>query len=355
VVSASHNPFGDNGLKLFARGGVKLSDTVQQQLETVLEAWTTSRPSALGPVPTGVAVGEITLGDPCPEYVTHLVGAIDGRSLDGFRVVLDCAHGAASTIGPEVFRRLGADVTVLNDQWDGQNINDGCGSTHPEALQRAVVERSADLGCAFDGDADRMLAVDRRGRVIDGDQLMAIAAIDLDSRGALVDRTVVVTVMSNLGFRLGMRAHGITVLDTKVGDRYVLEALESGGYALGGEQSGHLIFRDAATTGDGVLAGVRIADIVRRTGTGLGALADAAMRKLPQVLTNVRVTSPMGDVVERLAEDIAAAESDLGETGRVLVRPSGTEPLVRVMVEAVDSATAQRWADELSRAVEALM
>ena len=351
VVSASHNPFEDNGLKLFARGGLKLSDAVQTALEAEIEAVLGESPDARGDRPVGVGVGSIGLGDPCGPYVDHLVASIGGRELGGARIVLDCAHGAASSIGPEVFGRLDAEVTALHTSWDGSNINAGCGSTHPERLQREVVESGASVGFAFDGDADRVLAVDSEGRVIDGDQLMAIAAIDLAGRGLLVDDTVVVTVMTNLGFRHGMERAGLTVLETNVGDRYVLQAMEAGGYVLGGEQSGHLIFRDAATTGDGVLAAVRIADVMSRTGLGLGALADAAMQRLPQVLTNVGIAAPMPDVVERIASAIADAEAVLGTSGRVLVRPSGTEALVRVMVEAVDQNQAATLANTLAAAV----
>ncbi|HYF45705.1 MAG TPA: hypothetical protein VD926_05800 [Acidimicrobiales bacterium] len=235
---------------------------------------------------------------------------------------------------------------------DGRNINDRCGSTHPGSLQSAVVDHGADVGLAFDGDADRVLAVDDGGRLIDGDQLIAICAIDRHERGILADDTVVVTVMTNLGFRLGMAEHGITVVETQVGDRHVLDALESGGWTLGGEQSGHVIFRDLATTGDGLLTGAQVLDTVVRSGRSLAELADAAMTRLPQVLRNVPVEGRASDVVDRLTEQIAAAEAELGASGRVLVRPSGTEPVVRVMVEARDAERAERSADTLVSAVE---
>jgi phosphoglucosamine mutase len=245
-------------------------------------------------------------------------------------------------------------VIALHVTPDGSNINDASGSTHPESLRTAVVAEGAQLGFAFDGDADRMLAVDHQGRLIDGDQLIAVAAVDLKRRGLLVNDTVVVTVMSNLGFRIGMAAEGIEVVDTAVGDRYVLEALDQGGHVLGGEQSGHIIFRDRATTGDGVLSAVVIAEIVARTGRPLADLADAAMTRLPQVLRNVRIQAPMPDVTDRIADELTAAAAALGADGRVLVRPSGTEPVVRVMVEAVDATTAQQWCDHLVQAVESL-
>lgn len=242
---------------------------------------------------------------------------------------------------------------MLHAEPDGTNINTACGSTHPEDLQAAVVASGADAGLAFDGDADRVLAVDHTGRLVDGDHLIAICAVDRKGRGALVDDTVVVTVMTNLGFRLAMEDHGITVVETAVGDRYVLEALEAGGWSLGGEQSGHVIFPELATTGDGLLTGVQVLAAVQRAGTTLAGAA-AVMTQLPQVLVNVRVAQRRPDVAEALAAEIAAAEARLGPTGRVLVRPSGTEPLVRVMVEAADPAVAQREAADLATAAAAL-
>jgi phosphoglucosamine mutase len=264
-------------------------------------------------------------------------------------LVLDCANGAASHVAPDVFRRAGAQVHVIADEPNGTNINAGCGSTHPEGLQRAVVEHGAHAGLAFDGDADRVLAVDATGRLVDGDHLMAVCAIDLHARGLLRGDTVVVTVMTNLGFRRAMAERGITVAETKVGDRYVLEALEAGHWSLGGEQSGHVIFRDLATTGDGLLTGLMLLDAVRRSGRALGELAEAAMTRLPQVLVNVRVAArgDLDDAAELWAE-VAAVEQELGDTGRVLLRPSGTEPVVRVMVEAATEAGAQAAADRLA-------
>jgi len=351
MVSASHNPFADNGLKLFAPGGLKLSDAVQAELEAAIDD---VRRDVGDAVPTGAQIGTVRSGDATSAYVEHLLATTEGRSLSGLRVVLDCANGAASRVGPTVFERLGATVIARFDDPDGVNINEGCGSTHPEHLQRVVVEQGADVGFAFDGDADRMLAVDAGGRLVDGDQLMAIAALDLRERGRLAHDTVVVTVMTNLGFRLGMEAAGVRVVETQVGDRYVLEAMEAGGFVLGGEQSGHVIHRDAATTGDGVLSAVRTADLLCRSGRGLAELADAAMVRLPQVLRNVRIDAPMPDVADRLAEPIAEARAQLGERGRVLIRPSGTEPLVRVMVEADDEDRAAAVAGRLVDAVTAL-
>lgn len=359
MISASHNPFGDNGIKLFAAGGLKLDDAVQNELEGVLAEIRSGKGSAVdsGRVPVGGDLGDVSSFDVSSLYLDHLLGAIGSsvdRPLAGMNVVLDCAHGASSALAGPLFERAGAAVTVLNCAPNGTNINDACGSTHPERLQAAVVELGADLGCAFDGDADRMLAVDATGRLIDGDQLIALCAIDLKSRGRLAHDTVVVTVMSNLGFRQGMARAGIGVRDTAVGDRYVLEALDSEGFNLGGEQSGHIILRDFATTGDGLLSALLTSEIVARSDVGLAALADAAMTRLPQVLVNVRIQRPMPDVADRIASEIAEVEGLLGADGRVLVRPSGTEPVVRIMVEAVQRADAEKCAAQLSHSVEQL-
>jgi phosphoglucosamine mutase len=361
MVSASHNPFADNGIKLFSAGGRKLPDDVERRLEAELQrllgavvSGDAAAPS--GPVPTGANVGRIVpaAGDDGPHrgYAAAVAASIDGRRLDGLTAVVDCANGSASVVAPAVLRDLGVEVHVLHDLPDGTNINDGCGSTHTDGLARAVVERHADLGVAFDGDADRVLMVDAAGELVDGDQLIALCAVDRHERGTLPGDTVVVTVMTNLGFRLAMEAHGIAVFETAVGDRYVLEALEARGLALGGEQSGHVIFRDLATTGDGLLTAVQALDVVVRTGRPLAELA-GVMSRLPQVLRNVRVARRDPAVVERLAADIAAVEGRLGELGRVLVRPSGTEPLVRVMAEAPTEAEAEAAVADLVRAVEA--
>ncbi|MGH9247761.1 MAG: phosphoglucosamine mutase [Acidimicrobiales bacterium] len=352
VISASHNPFPDNGIKFFLAGGRKLTDDVEERLESELDKLVHRGVDGAGL--QGVSVGRIVAG---PEhhdrYIEAIVSILDGRRLDGLRLVVDCANGAASEVAAEALRRLGADVTVLNDRPDGTNINDGCGSTDPAELQRTVVEVAADAGLAFDGDADRVLAVDARGDLVDGDQIVAICAVDLYDRHRLADNTVVVTVMTNLGFRLAMRDRGIKVVETAVGDRYVLDALDNGGWSLGGEQSGHVIFRELATTGDGLLTGVQLLDVVMRTGRSLAELA-AVMRRLPQVLRNVRVAGVGIDIDGALGDEVDAAERELGDSGRVLVRASGTEPLVRVMVEAATAEQAETVAQGLVAAVKRL-
>ncbi len=350
VISASHNAYADNGIKLFAPGGLKLRDDTQAAIEAELAAPGVDEGGAV----TGSAVGSISHveGRATERYEETVLAALDGRRLDGLRVVLDCANGAASDVAPEVFRRTGADVTVVHAEPDGRNINDGCGSNHPDVVGAVVRERGADLGFAFDGDADRVVAVDRDGRLVDGDQLIAIAALDLRARGELRGDVVVVTVMTNLGFRQGMATAGIDVVETAVGDRNVLEALDRHGASLGGEQSGHLIFRDRATTGDGLLSALVVADVVTRAERPLAELADAAMTRLPQVLRNVRLASTPPDLTERIAARVASAEARLGESGRVLIRPSGTEPLIRVMVEAPTEDVAAEIADDLVDAVE---
>ena len=338
VVSASHNPYGDNGIKLFAPGGTKLTDDVEARIESVLES--------LGD-PTGSA-GRLGTHDDAGPYSAHVLAFLDGRDLAGIKVVLDAANGAGCSIAPDVLRAAGADVVVIAADPDGRNINDGCGATHPELVAAAVVQHSADLGVALDGDADRLIAVDGTGTVVDGDHIIAICAADLRGRGQLANDTVVVTVMTNLGFRLAMDMAGINVVETGVGDRYVLEALGAGGHSLGGEQSGHVIFADHATTGDGLLTAVALIDIVKRSERTLADIASDAMTSLPQSLVNVRVGERVPDVAERLADEITVVEADLGATGRVLVRPSGTEPLIRVMVEAATPDQAQAAADQLA-------
>jgi len=343
VISASHNPAPDNGIKFFALGGVKLPDEVEDRIEAALGKQELT--------PTGGDVGRIQrFADAEDRYVVHLVGTLPHR-LDGLHVVVDCAHGAAAGASPEAFRLAGATVTVIGADPDGLNINDGVGSTHLETLQAKVVELGADLGIAHDGDADRCLAVDHTGRVIDGDRIMAILAGSLQDRGLLHDDTLVVTVMSNLGLKHAMAARGIRVEETAVGDRYVLERMGAIGASLGGEQSGHIVFADHATTGDGVLTGLHLAAEVARTGRPLAELAEA-MTVYPQVLVNVR-----GVDRTRLADDaaiadaVAAESARLGDDGRILLRPSGTEPLVRVMVEATTTETAQGVADRLAALV----
>jgi phosphoglucosamine mutase len=346
VVSASHNPFSDNGVKLFAAGGVKLRDDVEEDLEAELDRLLHEQ--AIG----GSAVGAIsTRAGVIDDYVAFVRGTVG--DLGGLHVVVDCANGAASEAAPAALRAAGARVDVLFAEPDGCNINEGCGATHPDVLQRKVIELGADCGLALDGDADRVLAVDHRGRLVDGDHVIAICARDMAARGVLRDRSVVVTVMTNLGFRLAMDEVGITVVETAVGDRYVLEALDDGGLSIGGEQSGHVIFRELATTGDGTLTGLQLLDAVVRSGRTLADLADEAMTQLPQVLRNVKITGDAAKVVAAVRADVAAVEAELGERGRVLLRPSGTEPLVRVMVEAPTSDLAHAATDRLVAAVEA--
>ena len=343
VISASHNPYHDNGIKLFAPGGTKLADDVEAAIErqlTVLGA-STGEPAAIH-----------GRRDPAA-YVDHLVGVLEGRDLRGLRVVVDAANGAASHVVADVFERTGAGVVVINAAPDGRNINAECGATHPVGLQSVVVAERAHVGVALDGDADRLIAVDERGDVVDGDHIIAICAADMRERGRLHDDTVVVTVMTNLGFRIAMREAGVEVVETPVGDRYVLEALAAGGYSLGGEQSGHVIFTEHATTGDGMLTALALLDTVQRSGKQLSQLAEASMTQLPQVLVNVRVGVRRSDIAELLADDIAAAAAPLGDTGRILVRPSGTEPLIRVMVEAPTAELARATADALAAHVRA--
>jgi phosphoglucosamine mutase len=352
MISASHNPFPDNGIKLFARGGRKLPDEVEDHLEAELTA-VLARTVSVEPK-VAADVGPIGVDGTAEErYVDRLVAALEGRSLDGLRVVLDCANGAASEVAAAAFHRAGARLAVIHAEPDGTNINRDCGSTHPETLCELMRSQGdADIGLAFDGDADRVLAVDHLGNLIDGDQVIALCAFDLRERGLLADDTVVVTVMTNLGFRLAMAKHGVTVVETRVGDRYVLEALEGGRWSLGGEQSGHVIFRDLATTGDGILTGLLLADLVVRQGRPLAELASTVMTRLPQVLRNVRVAdrSRLEDASE-IWEETAAVQAELGGEGRVLLRPSGTEPLVRVMVEAPTEERAVAAADRLCSTV----
>lgn len=343
MISASHNPAPDNGIKFFATGGTKLPDEVEDRIEAALAA-----PKL---APTGADVGRIRrFADAEDRYLVHLLQTLPNR-LDGIHVVLDCAHGAAAGISPQVFTDAGARVTVIGADPDGNNINDGVGSTHLGPLQQAVLEHGADLGIAHDGDADRCLAVDAAGQVVDGDQIMAILALAMADRGALVDRTLVATVMSNLGLRRAMAQHDIRMLETAVGDRYVLEALAEHGLSLGGEQSGHVIMTRHATTGDGILTGLHLAAEMARTGSTLAELA-SVMTVYPQVLINVRgIKHRELDVDPVIARAVAEAEAELGETGRVLLRPSGTEPMVRVMVEAQAQDTADRVARRLADVV----
>jgi phosphoglucosamine mutase len=343
MISASHNPAPDNGIKFFAAGGTKLPDIVEDRIEAALGQQKLS--------PTGLDVGHIRrFADAEDRYVVHLLSTIPAR-LDGIHVVLDCANGAAAGISPEVFTDAGATVTVIGADPDGYNINDGVGSTHLDVLQAAVLEHGADVGIAHDGDADRCLAVDADGNIVDGDQIMAILAVSLKQRGLLKDDTLVATVMSNLGLTRAMADHDISVLHTAVGDRYVLEALTESQFTLGGEQSGHVIMTEFATTGDGILTGLHVVAEMARTGKTLAELA-SVMTVFPQVMINVRGVDHHALAADDvIAAAVQSAQVALGDTGRVLLRPSGTEPMVRVMVEAADHATAQRVADELSTVV----
>jgi phosphoglucosamine mutase len=353
VVSASHNPFTDNGIKLFAAGGLKLPDLTEAAIEEELVRVLASEGPSSRPV-VGHGVGKLSEDRGARhEYVDHLVTVLEGRDLTGLRVVVDCANGAASTVAPEVLLRLGADVHAIAHEPDGSNINDGCGSTHPEALAAEVVARGAHVGLALDGDADRLLAVDHAGGLTTGDELVSLFATDLAARGRLAGNTVVVTVMTNLGFRLAMAERGIAVRETQVGDRYVLEALNAEGLTLGGEQSGHIVFPELATTGDGVLTGVLLLDLVKRSGAPLATLARDSMQRLPQVLLNVVTSRPDQTVAApEVQAEVAAVEHELAGRGRVLLRASGTEPLVRVMVEAEDEAAAHAAARRLCAVVE---
>jgi len=343
MISASHNPAPDNGIKFFASGGTKLPDEVEDRIEAAMH-----QPSL---APKGADVGRIRrFADAEDRYIVHLLSTLPAR-LDGLHVVLDCAHGAAAGVSPEVFTDAGARVTVIGADPDGININDGVGSTHLEPLAAAVLAHGADLGIAHDGDADRCLAIDAAGSVVDGDQIMAILALSMAERGVLAKRTLVATVMSNLGLRRAMRENDIELVQTAVGDRYVLEGLAELGASLGGEQSGHVIMTKFATTGDGILTGLHLAAELTRTGRTLQELA-SVMTVYPQVLVNVRGVDHHGLKSNAvIAAAVAEAEAALGDTGRVLLRPSGTEPMVRVMVEAEHQDEAQRIADELADVV----
>jgi phosphoglucosamine mutase len=367
VLSASHNPAPDNGIKFFARGGVKLPDAVEDEIEARLTGLRLGEAPGIdghGRGPSGVppsGFGRVTdARDEGEKYLAHLLSTLQGRPgypsspLAGLRVVVDCAHGAASRYAPELLRLAGADVIAIGADPDGLNINAGCGSTSLDALSAAVLEAGADAGIAHDGDADRCLAVDASGQVVDGDQILAVLAIALKTEGKLAGDTVVATVMSNLGFRHAMRAAGIDVIETPVGDRYLIAAMLDGKFVLGGEQSGHIIMLDHATTGDGMLTGLHLLAETARQGRPLAELT-SVMTKYPQVLINVPgvdkkqvISSPA------LMDAVSAVEAELGDAGRVLVRPSGTEPAVRVMVEAEDASQADRLAGRLADAIREL-
>ncbi len=345
AITASHNPWADNGIKVFASGGVKLDDVEQIEIERVWHALTAEpAPVALGTVHDASHI--------VAEYATHRFNIIGG-SLAGLSVVLDCAHGAMSSVAAEVFHVAGASVEVINASPNGRNINEQCGATSPQALAQHVIATRADLGIAFDGDGDRLMAVTATGRVIDGDYLMAIAALDLSSRGLLRNKGVAVTVMSNLGFHHAMRNHDVDVVVTPVGDRNVLVALDEYDFVLGGEQSGHIVHRAHATTGDGLLAALVLCEYLVRSKESLDE-AVTIMETYPQVLINVRTENRVHDPVADIALQVAAAEKELGDEGRILVRASGTEPLVRVMVEAANESLAHSTAEALALALIAV-
>lgn len=342
VISASHNPVDDNGIKFFGADGFKLTDEQEDRVEELMQVTAEDRP-------TGAAIGRVRAAPEAVDaYADHLFAAADA-DLTGLRLVVDCANGAAARVAPEMLRRLGCDVAAINASPDGANINAACGSTHPEVVATAVVEQHADIGLAFDGDADRLIAADHTGAIVDGDAILAVLAASLREQRPL--DAVVTTVMSNLGFRRAMHELGLEIVETKVGDRYVLEAMRAGSHPIGGEPSGHIILADHATTGDGLLTAVRLLSVVAGSGRPLADLA-SRMQRLPQVLRNIR-----GVDRERLVdaaplwEAVAAEEATLGEHGRVLVRASGTEPLVRVMVEAESEQQAEAAAERLAAAV----
>lgn len=344
MISASHNPMPDNGIKFFGPGGHKLDDATEDQIEDLVAAGPGLRP-------IGAELGRVVdAKDALDCYLRHL-GEANPSRLDGLTVVVDCAHGAASDAAPRAYRAAGATVITINADPDGLNINEGCGSTHLEPLRAAVLHHGADLGLAHDGDADRCLAVDAAGNVIDGDAIMVVLALAMRDAGELADDTLVATVMSNLGLHLAMREAGVTVHTTDVGDRYVLEQLRAGGFTLGGEQSGHIVLPQVATTGDGIMTGLRLMARMAQTRTPLAGLA-SVMRTLPQVLINVEVTDKAEAVGRPAVRDaVQRATDELGDTGRILLRPSGTEQLVRVMVEASDEETARRIAADVADAV----
>ncbi|HEY8451976.1 MAG: phosphoglucosamine mutase [Micromonosporaceae bacterium] len=347
MISASHNPMPDNGIKLFAAGGHKLPDEQEDAIEALV------REGGAWQRPTGAAVGRVQdLPDGGRRYVDHLLASLPHR-LDGLRVVVDCANGAASAVAPVAFRRAGADVTAIHAAPDGVNINENCGSTHLEPLIEAVVAHGADLGVALDGDADRLLAVDATGAVVDGDQIMAVLALAMREAGTLTKDTLVTTVMSNQGLRIAMRKAGIRLVETNVGDRYVLEELRASGLALGGEQSGHVIMPAYATTGDGILTGLHLMARMAATGRSLADLASVVTR-LPQVLVNVPVADRAATAsLPPVRAVVTEVEAELGDSGRVLLRPSGTEPLIRIMVEAPTTQVAQAAADRIAAVVRA--
>ncbi|GAB1813851.1 phosphoglucosamine mutase [Mycobacterium sp. MUNTM1] len=344
MISASHNPMPDNGIKIFGPGGRKLDDGTEDQIEALLGIDPGLRP-------VGVGIGRvIDAEDADDRYLRHLSKASTLR-LDGLTVVVDCAHGAASAVAPRAYRAAGARVIAINADPNGLNINDNCGSTHLDSLRAAVVAHRADLGLAHDGDADRCLAIDAGGNLVDGDHIMVVLALAMHEADELASKTLVTTVMSNLGLHLAMRSAGITVRTTGVGDRYVVEELRAGDYSLGGEQSGHIVMPALGSTGDGIVTGLRLMTRMVQTGSSLAELA-SAMKTLPQVLINVTVPDKdIAATAPAVQTALGQAEAELGDTGRILLRPSGTEPMIRVMVEAPEKEIAQRVATRVAEAV----
>ena len=349
MVSASHNPSEDNGIKLLSAGGKKLNDDAQSEIEAILKS------NDFPNLTQGASYVEPSHSHLANDWVSTLRESIKDRNLSGISLVVDCANGAVSAFAANTLRELGAKVVSIHDAPDGTNINEDCGSTSLGSLRAAVRDNRADLGLAFDGDADRVLAIDRQGRVVDGDFMIAICAEDMKSRKALKDNTAVVTVMTNLGFHLAMKEKGIHVHQTPVGDRQVLAALVANDWSLGGEQSGHIIFSDLSTTGDGLLTGIQLLDIIARSNKRLDELADFAMVRYPQVLKQVNLSKTTIDIESSLAEDIANAEIELGDSGRVLVRRSGTEPVLRIMVESLTDEIAESTANKLVLAAESYL
>jgi phosphoglucosamine mutase len=344
MISASHNPMPDNGIKIFGPGGYKLDDDTEDQIEDLVAAGPGLRP-------VGAEIGRVVDAEDAMERYLRHIGKASTARLDGLTVVVDCAHGAASSAAPRAYRAAGARVIAINAEPNGLNINDNCGSTHLDGLRAAVLAHGADLGLAHDGDADRCLAVDASGELVDGDAIMVVLARAMKEAGELASNTLIATVMSNLGLHLAMRSVGITVRTTGVGDRYVLEELRAGDFSLGGEQSGHIVMPALGSTGDGIVTGMRLMTRMAQTGSSLAELA-TAMQTLPQVLINVEVadkaTAAAAPAVQTAVDE---AEAELGDTGRILLRPSGTEPMIRVMVEAAEENVAQRLATRVAEAV----
>lgn len=347
MISASHNPVEDNGIKFFGSDGFKLSDSTELEIERLLDAEVDELPR-----PIGRSMGRVIDDYEAKyRYIQYLKSTIQ-TTFKGLKIVMDCAHGAAYELAPKVFRELGAEVTTIGAHPNGQNINDQCGSTYPEALRAEVVRQQADLGLAFDGDADRLIAVDEKGNLVDGDYILAICGDAMNRAGKLKKRTIVTTVMSNLGFFKAVAENGMSAEQTKVGDRYVMEEMRKNGYNLGGEQSGHVIFLDYNTTGDGILSGLQLANTIQKSGKSLSELTKI-MQKFPQVLVNVKVSSKEGwDKNEAIQQAIQSVEQKLGKDGRVLVRPSGTEALIRVMVEGPEEGQIQQYADEIADTIK---